>query len=68
MLNYWVNFVKSGDPNGEGLPSWPLYDKAQNNLMELGVNVGPIKDPYIDLYPIIDQFIDYRINHPKVEK
>ncbi len=20
---YWVNFIKKGDPNGEGLPAWP---------------------------------------------
>jgi para-nitrobenzyl esterase len=21
--SYWVNFIKNGDPNGEGLPPWP---------------------------------------------
>ena len=25
MTAYWVNFVKSGDPNGPDLPAWPAY-------------------------------------------
>jgi para-nitrobenzyl esterase len=23
MRTYWINFIRSGDPNGEGLQSWP---------------------------------------------
>lgn len=26
MSSYWVNFVKSGNPNAQGLPEWPRYD------------------------------------------
>ena len=26
MSDYWVQFAKSGNPNREGLPPWPIYD------------------------------------------
>jgi para-nitrobenzyl esterase len=31
MSSYWVNFVKSGNPNGGGLPDWPNSD-AKNGF------------------------------------
>ena len=26
MSSYWANFMKNGNPNGEGLPNWPASD------------------------------------------
>ena len=30
---YWLNFAKTGDPNGEGLPHWPRYSADKDVLM-----------------------------------
>jgi len=34
--SYWTNFAKTGDPNGGGLPPWPLYRPAADRYMEFG--------------------------------
>jgi para-nitrobenzyl esterase len=36
MDAYWVNFVKTGNPNGEGVPEWKVYEKSSGNIMEIG--------------------------------
>ncbi len=33
MSAYWVNFVKTGDPNGAGLPVWPTYTPPEGPVM-----------------------------------
>jgi len=35
MSSYWTNFAKTGDPNGPGLPDWPSYRPADEQVMEL---------------------------------
>ena len=58
MLNYWSNFVKVGNPNSKNLEEWKEWKNEDTNIMELGSNVGMIKDKYLDLYDIYDEFLE----------
>ena len=40
-IAYWVNFAKAGDPNGAGLPVWPKYAAATDQLLDF-TNAGPV--------------------------
>ena len=40
VSSYWVNFVKTGNPNSPGLPEWKAFDPADPSTMHLGVTSG----------------------------
>jgi para-nitrobenzyl esterase len=35
----WARFAATGDPNGAGLPTWPVYDAASDAHMQFGDEV-----------------------------
>lgn len=41
---YWVNFAKTGNPNGTGLPDWPGYTPQSDVLMDF-TSKGPVAKP-----------------------
>jgi para-nitrobenzyl esterase len=36
ISSYWINFAKSGNPNGPGLPPWPVFTTADSKVLYLG--------------------------------
>jgi para-nitrobenzyl esterase len=35
MRAYFANFIKTGNPNGNGLPPWPLYSTGQRMVLDV---------------------------------
>ena len=51
---YWVNFAKTGDPNGPGLVNWPKFDPAGRAYIEF-IDAGPVakeklRGPFCDMF------------------
>lgn len=40
MMDYWTNFARKGDPNGEGLPVWTPYTDDVRLVMLINENAG----------------------------
>jgi para-nitrobenzyl esterase len=46
MMNaYWVNFAKTGNPNGTGLPKWPVYSPKKNEILDIQSDGKPVGKP-----------------------
>lgn len=39
MADAWVQFAKTGNPNGGGLPQWPAYRSPDYRLLDFGDTV-----------------------------
>jgi len=45
MSGYWVNFIKTGDPNGKGLPAWTVFDPKNEQSLHFADKVGMFPTP-----------------------
>ena len=50
---YWLNFIRTGDPNGGSLPHWPSFTAAQPRHVLFDANgvtpQGPLRPEYCSL-------------------
>jgi para-nitrobenzyl esterase len=41
MQGYWLNFARTGDPNGPGLPAWPKFEPKTGTYLDF-TDQGPV--------------------------
>ena len=58
MMNYWVQFARTGDPNSADNPQWAPFDVAQNQYMEFGEAAAMTDVARMDRYDVIEAFYD----------
>ncbi len=44
MSCYWLNFARTGDPNGKGLPEWPRYSDEKDEGLAFGDVIETVKN------------------------
>lgn len=45
MQRYWINFAATGDPNADDLAEWPLFERPDPQVLELGDSIRQIPAP-----------------------
>jgi para-nitrobenzyl esterase len=58
MQAYFVNFIKTANPNGPGLPEWPVYGASSGyQLMRIDVESRAEAEPHRDRYLALDAIL-----------
>lgn len=58
IQSYILNYVKTGDPNGEGLPEWKTYNEDPTEVMNFNEEVKMIPNDYLDVFKVFDKYVD----------
>jgi para-nitrobenzyl esterase len=55
MQEYFANFVKTGNPNGKGLPNWPKFSEGQHIVIDTNTSAADAEKARVR-YEFLDQF------------
>lgn len=55
MMRYWTQFAKTGDPNVEGSPEWPAFERGHEGYIKLDTTITGGVDLKKDKIAILEQ-------------
>jgi para-nitrobenzyl esterase len=58
ISSYDVNFAKTGNPNGKGLPQWPAFTAQNEQVMVFDGKPGARTYPILDQVKVYDPFFE----------
>jgi para-nitrobenzyl esterase len=59
MQGYFANFIKTGNPNGPGLPEWPAANTAGTPVMHINVESKVQPETHRDRYLLLDSRVGW---------
>jgi para-nitrobenzyl esterase len=67
ISSYWVNFAKSGDPNGPGLPEWPAFTEKDQKVMVFDAAPSARIVPNLDKLKAFDAYMSWLRKEAKTD-
>jgi para-nitrobenzyl esterase len=65
LQQYWVNFAKTLNPNGKGLPYWPTFNDTKPTTMQFSNGASLITVPNREQIDFVDRY--YRAKRDETE-
>ena len=55
MRACWIQFAKTGNPNGAGLPAWPAYKTTADEHLEFGDEIRTGRGLYKEACDLLEK-------------